>query len=197
MRGDLAVRIETKSRNVRSEFGARSFKFVSNMLAHEQPPTDAAHQDGELIASPGSAQTVGGLSRGRGRAGRQTVEIAAHQLRRPAFGNVAGKRHGARFVIYGEDGAGDIVGWPLRIENAQRKQQAGTRQASGFVLTQIKLVEVERRLAVEFEQNVAARSGDLTARAKLVPATGAAVADPDRRTIEADCRDHVFARSAI
>ena len=110
------------------------------MLAHEQPPTDAADQDGELIADPGIGDTVGRLSCGRGCAGRQPVEIAAHQLRRPAFRNVARERHGTGFVIHGQDRADDVVIRPLGIENAQGKQQAGAGKASRLLLAEIELV---------------------------------------------------------
>ena len=83
------------------------------------------------------------------------------------------------------------------IENAERKQQPGARQAPRFFLAQIALVEIERRAAVELEQHIAARAGDLAPRPELVPAAGAAMADADCRTIEADRRHHVFARRAI
>ena len=37
----------------------------------------------------------------------------------------------------------------------------------------------------------------MAARPKLVPAAGTAVADADRRTVEADRRDHLLARRTI
>ena len=109
-----------------------------------------------LIACPGLTDAVGSLARGHGGAGRQPVEIPAHQLRGPTLGNIAGERHGAGFVIDRQNGPHDVMIRPLGIENAQRKQQAGARQASCFLVAQIKFVKVERRLAVELEQHVAA-----------------------------------------
>ena len=66
---------------------------------------------------------------------------------------------------------------------------AGAGQALGVFLAEIALVEIERRLAVELEQHVALGAGDAAARAELVPAAGAAVADADRSAVEADGGD--------
>ena len=51
------------------------------------------------------AESGAGLPRGVGGAGREPIEIAAHQLRDPAFRHVAGEGHRARLAIDRQDGA--------------------------------------------------------------------------------------------
>ena len=81
--------------------------------------------------------------------------------------------------------------------DAQREHQAGSRQTFGLVLAEIAFVEVERRLAVQLEQDSALRARDPASRPELVPITGAAMADPYRRAIEADCAHHALARRTV
>ena len=61
--------------------------------------------------------------------------------------------------VDGEDGAHDVLVGLRRIADQQREQQAGAGQALGILLAEIALVEIERRLAVELVQHVAAASG--------------------------------------
>src|SRR5205807_8687240 len=121
---------------------------------------------------------------------------AAHQLADPALRHVARKRHRALRAIDRKHGPHHIVVRTGGIVDAQRKQERGAGQALA-VLSEVTLVKIERRLAVELKQNVAARAGDPPVRPELVPAAGTAMPDPDRVAIEADRRADLVSRLAI
>src|SRR5579872_6425820 len=140
------------------------------MLAHEQTAADAADENGDGVAAKSLADAVDGLPCGRSRAGRQPIEISTHELRGPILRYVAGECHGPRLAVDGEDGADNIVLRPLGIENAQWEQQTGSGQSLGLGFAEIALIEIERGLAIEFEQYIAARFGYPAARSKFVPA---------------------------
>ena len=55
------------------------------------------------------AKAGAGLARGICRAGSEPVEIAAHELRDPAFRHVAGEGHRARLAVDRKNGAHHVV----------------------------------------------------------------------------------------
>jgi hypothetical protein len=125
------------------------------------------------------------------------VEAAAHELRRPSFRHIAGEGHAAGLAINRENGADDVVIRPFRIADQQWKEQGGARQTLGVVFAEITHIELERRLAVQFEQDIAAGAGDAAARPELVPAAGAAMADAHGVAVEADGAHRPAARRAV
>jgi hypothetical protein len=180
-----------------ADLGSSGLQLVHGMLAHEQPPSYAAHQDRKLGAICGIAQLGPRLLRSVGRARGQPVEISAHQLTGPSLRHIARKGHRARASVHSQHGANNIVTRPFGITNAKREEEGGAGQALGLVLAKVSLVEVKRRLAVKLEQDVALGAGNLPARAKLVPTACAAMPDADGVPIEADRRDRMVAGRAV
>src|SRR5918994_6947255 len=104
-----------------------------------------------------SALHDGGLTGGLAGSVDQLIEGGAHQLGGTAFRNVTGEDHGAGGVVGADDGADDLA--PVRTGQAERKQQSGTGQPFSL-LTQVALVEIERRFIIELMENIVGGAGD-------------------------------------
>lgn len=70
-------------------------------------------------------------------------------------------------------------------EHFERKQQPRCRQILG-VFAQIILIDLECRLAIQFEQNIALAAGNLACRPEWLPAAKTAVVQLQVRAIKAN-----------
>src|SRR5438128_2588801 len=97
--GDLTVRVEADAFDACPELGFGRLDFLARPLSHKEAPADAADQD----RCRGFAATAPRLPGCVGRAGRESLEIAAHQLRYPALRHVAGEGHRPRLRVDRKD----------------------------------------------------------------------------------------------
>ncbi len=88
-----------------------------------------------------------------------------------------------------EDRAYELMVGTPGVMDLERKKQRRSGQGLDLVITEIALVKIQRRPAVELEQHISFSRRDPPFRSEHVPAAGAAVADPDRAAIEPDRRD--------
>src|SRR6476660_1490349 len=194
---NLTIRIEAKPQCIRTEFRSYRLDFVDGALAHQQTPADAADQNGKAWVAMLRIKSAAGLARRIGGAGGETIQVSAHQLRRPALRDVAGEGHRALVAIDRQYSAHDRGIGPLQVVDLDGKQQCGAGQPFRFVRPEIALVEIERRLAIELIEDIARGSRHLPAGSEQVPSAGAAMADPDGAAIEADAGNDAGARRAI
>src|SRR4029077_4081705 len=180
-----------------TEFRAGRLDFIDGALAHQQTPADAADQNGKAWVAMLRIKSAAGLARRVGGAGGETIQVSAHQLRRPALRDVAGEVHRALVAIDRQHGAHDGGVGPLQVVDLNGKQQCGAGQPLRFVGPEIALIEIERRLAIELIEDIAYGSRHLPAGSEQVPSAGAAMADPDGSAIEADAGNDPGARRAI
>ena len=195
MRRNFPVGVEAELRDLRPELGAQRLR-VRRRYADPSADDGRCSSPGwradrrrDPVRPPSTACRAACAAPAASRSKFPRISCAVQPSR-----HIAGERHRARLVVDRENGADDVVVRPLRIEDAQREQQTGTGQTPRLFLAEIAFVKIERRLAVELEQHVAVRSGDLAPRPELVPAAGAAVTDTDRLAVEPDRRNHVLAR---
>src|SRR6476469_2741268 len=193
----LAIGIEAELERAGSQFRARGLDLVAGPLPHEQPAADATDENRELAVYLTDAKAGARLTRGGPGSLCQTIELAVHQLRRPPLRNVAGERHGPRVLVDRENRPHDSGIGLSGVMNLDWKEQRRAGQPLRILRAQIALVEVERGLAIQLEQNVSCRACNLPPWPKQIPAAGAAVADPNCLAVETDRDDHTRPRNAV
>ena len=113
-----------------------------------------------------------------------------HQTQIAIRVDVASQDQAAVFLADAEDGtdqAGLVV---VPSQHLERKQQTRGRQTAG-IFSQVGLVDIQCRFAVEFEQHIAVAARDLAGRAIGLPAAVTAMADTQCNAIKTDCHHAV------
>ena len=158
-------------------------------FAEHQAPADAAHRDHQGVAVPG--EELGGLPSGIAGAADQLVGVGPHQAGDAARRDVSGEGQRTVFFANAEDGPHQRFVAAVLAPHREREQQGRPGQALR-TLAQVGLVQVERRLAVELVQHIAAGAGDAPLRSEVRPSGVATVAHPQAVAVQTDGADAVL-----
>jgi len=191
VRRELAVRVEARdvALLVLRERIEDGLDLLFGAVTEDEATTDAGDRDDERLGADGRSGLV---DHGAGRACTtdEAIEVRLHQLRAVALRDVAGEGERLLGLVDREERSNESLVVVLRRAEREGEEEAGAGEVLGL-LTEVLLVELEGRLAVELEEHVALALGDDALRTELVPATLAAVADLDVIAVEADGGDHV------